>query len=95
MSWSWYVLMLCHSHIIGMPPFYSRNRDRLFHKILKAELRIPRFFSPEAKSLLIVSRKRINYMLLSVMQMLWNDFVFMLLYMSNCSVNVLIYIGST
>jgi hypothetical protein len=38
--------------LTGMPPFYSRNRDRLFKKILKAELRIPRFFSKHAKSLL-------------------------------------------
>ena len=38
----------------GMPPFYSRNRDKLFQKILNAELRVPRFFSTEAKNLLSV-----------------------------------------
>uniref|UniRef100_A0A7S3YTU5 AGC-kinase C-terminal domain-containing protein n=1 Tax=Lotharella globosa TaxID=91324 RepID=A0A7S3YTU5_9EUKA len=37
----------------GMPPFYSRNRERLFQKILKSSINIfPRYFSPQAKSIL-------------------------------------------
>jgi len=48
----WSLGALLYEMLTGMPPFYSRNRDRLFQKILKAELRIPRFFSSEAKTLL-------------------------------------------
>ena len=37
-----------------MPPFYSSDRDRLFQKILKADLNFPKHVSFEAKSLLKV-----------------------------------------
>mmetsp|Transcript_37188 Transcript_37188/g.73061 ORF Transcript_37188/g.73061 Transcript_37188/m.73061 type:complete len:791 (-) Transcript_37188:294-2666(-) len=48
----WSLGALLFEMLTGMPPFYSRNRDRLFNKILNAQLRMPRFFSPTAKSLL-------------------------------------------
>lgn len=48
----WSLGALLYEMLTGMPPFYSRNRDRLFHKILKAELKLPKFFSPAARSLL-------------------------------------------
>eukprot|EP00479_Gromia_sphaerica_P003452 TRINITY_DN14029_c0_g1_i2.p1 TRINITY_DN14029_c0_g1~~TRINITY_DN14029_c0_g1_i2.p1 ORF type:complete len:117 (+),score=13.72 TRINITY_DN14029_c0_g1_i2:748-1098(+) len=38
--------------LTGMPPFYSRDRDRLFKKILSRDLRFPIYFSSEVKSLL-------------------------------------------
>jgi len=53
-----------------MPPFYSRNRDRLFQKILQAELRIPRYFSVEATSLLMVGVSSGDHFLISI----WLDY---------------------
>ena len=36
----------------GMPPFYSRDRDRLFEKILHSKLRFPNYFSDAAVNIL-------------------------------------------
>ena len=49
----WSLGALLYEMLTGMPPFYSRTRERLFEKILHAELRIPRFFSAPARSLLL------------------------------------------
>ena len=38
--------------ITGLPPFYSRNRETMFEKIMKAELNFPPFMSENAKNLL-------------------------------------------
>jgi serine/threonine protein kinase len=48
----WSLGALLYEMLCGMPPFYSRDRDKLFSKILKEALKIPRGVSPEAKSLL-------------------------------------------
>ena len=38
--------------ISGLPPFYSRNRDTMFDKIMKADISFPPFMSAEAKDVL-------------------------------------------
>ena len=38
--------------IAGLPPFYSRNRETMFEKIMKAELNFPPFMSEHARNLL-------------------------------------------
>jgi hypothetical protein len=39
--------------ITGLPPFYSRNRETMFEKIMKAELNFPQQIS-EVRSLFVV-----------------------------------------
>lgn len=48
----WSLGALLFEMLTGIPPFYSRDRDRLFAKILKAKLRIPQFLSADASDLL-------------------------------------------
>jgi len=48
----WSLGALMFEMLLGMPPFYSRDRDRLFDKILHAELRFPNYFSKNSQSIL-------------------------------------------
>eukprot|EP01084_Bolivina_argentea_P099901 179504_1 len=44
----WSIGCLMYELLCGMPPFYSRNRDRLFEKILRQKVRFPNYFSVES-----------------------------------------------
>jgi len=48
----WSLGALIYEMLTGIPPFYSRDRDRLFSKILRGQLRLPQYLSNDSKSLL-------------------------------------------
>jgi serine/threonine protein kinase len=48
----WSLGALTYEMISGLPPFYSRNRDTMFDKIMKADITFPPFMSAEAKDIL-------------------------------------------
>mmetsp|Transcript_17787 Transcript_17787/g.21594 ORF Transcript_17787/g.21594 Transcript_17787/m.21594 type:complete len:501 (+) Transcript_17787:444-1946(+) len=47
----WSLGTLLYEMISGLPPFYDRNRERMYKKILTAELRFPAIMNPEARSI--------------------------------------------
>src|SRR6202012_338940 len=49
----WSLGAILFEMVVGMPPFYSRQRERLFQKILSSSLRLPRSLSPECRHLLL------------------------------------------
>ena len=49
----WYLLgVLIYEMLVGIPPYFSSNREELFENIQKAQLKLPRSMSDEAKSLI-------------------------------------------
>ena len=52
----WSLGALTYEMISGLPPFYSRNRDTMFDKIMKADISFPPFMSNEA-NILSAARK--------------------------------------
>lgn len=48
----WSLGALLYEMISGLPPFYSRNRETMFDKIMKAEITFPQLMSAEARDIL-------------------------------------------
>lgn len=49
----WYLLgVLLYEMLVGIPPYFSHNKDQLFHNIQHSTLKIPTSLSSDAKSLL-------------------------------------------
>lgn len=48
----WSLGALLFEMISGLPPFYSRNRETMFEKIMKAEITFPPFVTADARDLL-------------------------------------------
>ena len=44
--------------LVGSPPYYSTDRERLFNNILKGKLRVPNFVSEPAKNFIIALLNR-------------------------------------
>jgi len=49
----WYLLgVVFYEMLMGIPPYYSKKRNELFHNILFGNLKISQKVSPEAKFLI-------------------------------------------
>jgi serine/threonine protein kinase len=48
----WSLGALLFEMISGLPPFYSRNRETMFEKIMKADISFPPFMTPDARDIL-------------------------------------------
>lgn len=56
----WSLGAIIYEMMTGLPPFFSRDREKLFQNIKLGELKYPNYFSPQCKDLLMVKINR-NY----------------------------------
>jgi len=53
-SIDWYLLgVLLYEMLVGIPPYYSNNKEQLYENIQRGPLKLPNFLSEDARSLLI------------------------------------------
>lgn len=53
-SVDWYLLgVLLYEMLVGVPPYFNKNKDQMFYNIQKGRLLIPPHLSMDARSLLI------------------------------------------
>jgi serine/threonine protein kinase len=53
-SVDWYLLgVLLYEMLVGSPPYFSGNKEELFHNIINGPLKLPRSISQEAKNLMV------------------------------------------
>jgi len=58
-SVDWYLLgVLLYEMLVGIPPYYSNNKEQLYENIQRGPLKLPNFLSDEARSLLIALLNR-------------------------------------
>jgi len=51
----WYLLgVLLYEMLVGIPPYFSTQREQLFENILRGTLKLPKSLSLEAQHLLIM-----------------------------------------
>jgi len=53
-SVDWYLLgVLLYEMLVGVPPYFSGNKDELFNNIMNGPLKLPRSISNNAKTLMV------------------------------------------
>ena len=58
-SIDWYLLgVLLYEMLVGIPPYYSNNKEQLYENIQRGPLKLPNFLSEEARSFLIALLNR-------------------------------------
>ena len=58
-SVDWYLLgVLLYEMLVGIPPYYSNNKDQLYENIQRGPLKLPNFLSEDARALLIALLNR-------------------------------------
>ena len=50
----WYLFgVLIYEMVVGTPPYFNSNKEKLFENIEKGDLKVPKSFSIELKSIII------------------------------------------